>query len=96
VLVTIRTSVVRATREVTSMEMLRRLEPVALFLMVIGALNWGILGLTGGETNVLAEIFGTGTFTDVVYAIIGVAALVCLPRLFEAFHIGHRPHPRGV
>ena len=78
------------------MEMLRRLEPVALLLMVIGALNWGILGLTGGETNVLAEIFGTGTFTDVVYAIIGVAALVYLPRLFEAFHFGHRAHPRGV
>jgi uncharacterized membrane protein YuzA (DUF378 family) len=43
------------------MEMLKRLEPLALFLMMIGALNWGILGLTGGDTNVLAEIFGTGT-----------------------------------
>jgi uncharacterized membrane protein YuzA (DUF378 family) len=78
------------------MEMLRRLEPIALLLMVIGALNWGILGLTGGETNVISEIFGTGTFTDVVYVIVGVAALVCLPRLFEAFHLGHGPHPRGV
>jgi uncharacterized membrane protein YuzA (DUF378 family) len=26
------------------MEMLKRLEPVALFLMICGALNWGILG----------------------------------------------------
>jgi uncharacterized protein len=78
------------------MEMLRRLEPIALLLMVIGALNWGILGLTGGETNVISEIFGTGTFTDVVYVIVGVAALVYLPRLFEAFHLGRGPHPRGV
>jgi uncharacterized membrane protein YuzA (DUF378 family) len=93
---TFRTIVVRATREVMGMEMLRRLEPVALLLMVIGALNWGILGLTGGETNVIAEIFGTGTFTDVLYVIVGVAALVYLPRLFEAFHIGHGAHPRGV
>jgi uncharacterized membrane protein YuzA (DUF378 family) len=77
-----------------SMEMLKRLEPVALLLMVVGALNWGILGLT--DTNVIAEIFGTGTFTDVVYVIVGLAAVVYLPRLFEAFHIGHGPHPRGV
>src|SRR5688500_6206702 len=98
-LVTIRTRLARAgdsQSEVSKMEMLKRLEPIALLLMVIGALNWGILGLTGGETNVVAEIFGTGTFTDVVYVIVGVAALVYLPRMFEAFHIGHGAHPRGV
>ena len=78
------------------MEMLKRLEPVALLLMVIGALNWGILGLTGGDTNVIAEVFGTGTFTDVVYVIVGVAALVYLPRLFEAFLNWDLAHPRGV
>jgi len=78
------------------MEMLKRLEPIALLLMVVGALNWGVLGLTGGETNVIAEIFGSGTFTDVIYVIVGVGALVYLPRLFEAFHLGHGPHPRGV
>jgi uncharacterized membrane protein YuzA (DUF378 family) len=78
------------------MEMLKRLEPFALFLMIVGALNWGILGLTGGETNVLSEIFGTGTFTDVVYVIVGVAGLVALPRLLDALHIGPGPHPRGA
>jgi uncharacterized membrane protein YuzA (DUF378 family) len=61
-----------------------------------GALNWGILGITGGETNVLAEIFGTGTLTDVVYVVIGVAALMWVPRLLEAFHLGRGPHPHGV
>jgi uncharacterized protein len=78
------------------MEMLKRLDPLFLFLVIVGALNWGILGVTGGETNVLSEIFGTGTFTDVVYAVIGVAGLVYVPRLFEALHIGAGPHPRGV
>jgi uncharacterized membrane protein YuzA (DUF378 family) len=82
--------------EVKRMEMLKRFEPVALLVMMLGALNWGILGITGGDTNVIAEIFGTGTFTDVLYVIVGVAALVYLPRLFEAFHIGRGPHPRGV
>jgi len=78
------------------MEMLRRLEPVALVIMFLGALNWGIFGVTGGETNVLAEIFGTGTVTDVLYVIVGLSALVFVPRLMDALHIGHGPHPRGV
>jgi uncharacterized membrane protein YuzA (DUF378 family) len=81
--------------EVT-METLRRLEPLALVIMVLGALNWGILGITGGETNVLAEIFGTGTFLDILYVIVGVSALVFVPRLMDTFHLGHGPHPRGA
>ncbi len=76
------------------MEMLKRLEPLALFFMFIGALNWGIVGLF--EENLLAEVFGTGTFTDVLYVVIGFSALVMLPKLLEELHIGHGPHPRGV
>ena len=78
------------------MEMLKRFEPVALLLMFIGALNWGILGVTDGETNVLSEIFGTGTLIDIVYVVIGVAALMWVPRLMDTFHLGRGPHPRGV
>jgi uncharacterized membrane protein YuzA (DUF378 family) len=78
------------------MEMLKRFEPLALFLMIVGALNWGILGVTGGETNVIAEVFGTGTFTDVLYAVIGVCGLYYVPRLLETLHIGAGPHPRGA
>lgn len=76
------------------MEMLKRFEPLALFLMIVGALNWGILALT--DTNVVAEIFGTGTLTDVIYVLVGVSGLVYVPRLMEALHIGAGPHPRGV
>jgi uncharacterized membrane protein YuzA (DUF378 family) len=78
------------------MEMLKRFEPLVLFLMVVGALNWGVVGVTGGDTNVLHDIFGSGTFLDVVYTAIGVAGLLSIPRLLEAFHIGAGPHPRGV
>jgi uncharacterized membrane protein YuzA (DUF378 family) len=77
------------------MEMLKRLEPVALFLVICGALNWGIVGITDGDTNVLSSIFGSGTLLNVVYVIVGVSALVFVPRLMEAFHI-RGPHPRGV
>ena len=80
------------------MEMLRRLEPLALLIMFLGALNWGILGITDGDTNVLSEIFGSGTLLNIVYVVVGVAGLIWLPRLFDAFHIrfGQGPHPRGV
>ena len=77
------------------MEMLKRLEPAALLLMIVGALNWGIVGITDGDTNVLSSIFGSGTLLNVVYVIVGVSALVFVPRLLEAFHI-RGAHPRGV
>jgi uncharacterized membrane protein YuzA (DUF378 family) len=77
------------------MELLKRLEPVALLLMFIGALNWGIVGITNGDTNVLSSIFGSGTLLNVVYVLVGVSALVFVPRLMEAFHI-RGAHPRGV
>ena len=51
------------------MEMIKRFEPVALLFMVLGALNWGILGLF--EENVISNVFGTGTFTDVLYIVVG-------------------------
>ncbi len=78
------------------METLKRFEPIALLVMFLGALNWGILGITDGKTNVLAEIFGTGTLIDVVYVSIGLAAVVMTPRLMEAFHVSGGAHPRGV
>ena len=79
------------------MELFRWLTPFALTMMVIGALNWGIVGIF--EENVLAEIFGTGTLTDIVYAVIGISALVYLPKFLDEMHLsghGHGPHPRGV
>ena len=44
----------------------------------------------------LHDIFGSGTFLDVVYTVIGVAGLLAIPRLVDALHVGAGPHPRGV
>ena len=76
------------------MEMVRKLEPLALLLMIVAALNWAIISLF--DTNVITEIFGTGTVTDVIYVLFGVCALVWVPRLMDELHLGHGPHPRGV
>ena len=77
------------------MEFMKRAEPVWLALVVLGALNWGIVGLF--DTNVVEEIFGTGTAADVVYVIVGLAGLAMLPRLFEELRLGtHRAPVTGA
>lgn len=77
------------------MEFIKRAEPIWLALVVIGALNWGIVGLF--DTNVVEEILGTGTAADVVYVAVGLAALAMLPRLFEELRLGmHRARPSGA
>ena len=74
------------------MEFMKRAEPIWLLLVVIGALNWGIVGLF--DTNVVEEILGTGTAADVVYVLVGLAGLAMLPRLVEGLRLGsHRAHP---
>ena len=75
------------------MEMVKKFEPVALMLMIIAALNWAVVALF--DTNVITEIFGTGTVTDVVYVLFGLSAVVFVPRLLDELHIGHA-HPRGI
>jgi uncharacterized membrane protein YuzA (DUF378 family) len=66
-----------------------------MLLVVLGALNWGIVGLF--DTNVISEVLGTGTLTDAVYTVIGVCGLVLIPRVMEGMHVrDHMPHPRGT
>lgn len=77
------------------METVRRFEPVALLILVLGALNWGMVGLF--DTNVISDVFGNGTLTDVVYTIVGVSGLIYIPRVLENLHLSdHMPHPRGT
>jgi uncharacterized membrane protein YuzA (DUF378 family) len=77
------------------MEFMKRLEPLWLTLIVLGALNWLMVGLF--DTNVVTEIFGSGTASDVVYVIVGIAGLAMLPRLFEDLRLGaDRTHATGA
>ncbi|MEX2253253.1 MAG: DUF378 domain-containing protein [Thermoleophilaceae bacterium] len=77
------------------MESLKRFEPLFMVIVLLGALNWGIVGLF--DTNVLAEIFTGSTVLDVVYVIVGVAGLLYVPRVLEELHIGgHHPRPHGA
>jgi uncharacterized membrane protein YuzA (DUF378 family) len=73
---------------------MKRLEPVWLTLVLLGALNWALVALF--DFNVVEEILGTGTAADVVYVIVGFAAVALVPKLAEGLHLGDRAHPRGA
>ena len=50
-------------------------------IAIIGALNWGLIGLTG--TNLVAQIFGAGSgITRVIYILVGLSGLALLASFF--------------
>jgi len=47
---------------------------IALILLVIGGLNWGLVGLF--NFDLVAEIFGaTSIVADIVYVLVGLSAI---------------------
>lgn len=55
----------------------------ALVLGIIGALNWGVVGLF--RFDCVAFLFGgqTGAVSRVIYALVGLAGLWCITMLFR-------------
>jgi uncharacterized membrane protein YuzA (DUF378 family) len=75
------------------MEMIKRLEPLALLVVMLVAFNWAIDAIF--DWNAIKEIFGSGTAADVVYVVAGLAALMFVPKLMDELHVtrqGARPH----
>lgn len=56
---------------------------LALALVIIGAINWGLIGFF--EFDLVASIFGgqTALFSKVIYALVGISGLICIPLLFR-------------
>jgi uncharacterized membrane protein YuzA (DUF378 family) len=46
---------------------------IALILVIIGAINWGLVGLFG--LNVVEAVLGAGMVTKIVYILVGLAGL---------------------
>lgn len=58
------------------------LDILAYLLVVVGGVNWGLIGFF--DYNLVAEIFGfDSTFTNIIYAAVGVAALYMLYTFFK-------------
>lgn len=62
---------------------MRVIKLIALFLTIIGALNWGLIGLF--DFNLVELIFGnTGSIlTRIVYILVGISGIIDLKILFE-------------
>lgn len=71
------------------------LDIVAYVLILVGALNWGLVGLFGFD--LVAALFGEMTiFSRIVYALVGVAAvydIVSLPAISRRWHIQVHAEP---
>ncbi|MBU5270343.1 DUF378 domain-containing protein [Clostridium cochlearium] len=53
---------------------MRGLDVTALILVIIGAINWGLIGLF--SFDLVATLFGNmTTFTRIVYVLVGIAGL---------------------
>lgn len=59
------------------------MDKIALFLAIIGGLNWGSIGLFGFD--VVAFLFGgsASVMSRVVYTLVGLAAIWCISLLFR-------------
>ena len=76
------------------MEYMKRMEPLSLLLVVLVALNWAVDAIF--DWNAINEVFGSGTAQDVVYIVVGVAALTFIPKLMGELPAGDHAHPRGA
>lgn len=46
---------------------------IALILVVIGGINWGLIGLF--NFNLITAIFGIGIITTIIYVLVALAAI---------------------
>lgn len=59
------------------------LDRIALVLTIIGALNWGLIGLF--NFDLVAYLFGgqTAGVSRVIYTLVGIAGIWCISLLFR-------------
>jgi len=62
-------------------------DTLALVLVIIGAINWGLIGLF--SFDLVASLFGgqTALLSRIVYSLVGLAGLYSI-----TFLMGNRPH----
>ncbi len=59
------------------------LDKIALSLLIIGGINWGLIGLF--QFDLVAWIFGgqDAVLSRIVYTLVGICALWCISLLFR-------------
>ena len=62
------------------------LQKICLFLTIIGAINWGLIGLF--DFNLVTFIFGDASvLTKIVYILVGIAGLINIGLLIKDIDI---------
>lgn len=62
------------------MKKMKWMHELIFALVVIGALNWGLIGAF--NFNLVTFLFGTGSLARAVYILVGLAALVKIFKIF--------------
>lgn len=62
---------------------MKTLQSIALTLTIVGAINWGLIGLF--DFNLVALIFGgeDSLFTKIIYIIVGICGIINMKLLIE-------------
>ena len=62
---------------------MRILDKIALALVVIGGINWGLIGIF--RFDLVAWIFGgqAAILSRIIYPLVGIAALWCITLIFR-------------
>ena len=65
---------------------LNAIDLIAMALLIIGGINWGLVGLA--DVDLVATLFGEqSTLSRIVYALVGLSALWCI---YTATRLGGR------
>lgn len=64
---------------------MKTIQAIALVLTIIGAINWGLIGLF--DYDLVAALFGGATTmaSKAIYTLVGIAGLINIRLLFEIF-----------
>ena len=57
------------------------IKKIALVLTIIGALNWGLIGLL--NLNLVTLLIKSALINNIIYIIIGIASLISIAYFFE-------------
>ena len=56
------------------------IQKIALTLTIIGALNWGLIGLF--DFNLVEAVFGDSLLAAIIYMLVGVGGIINIMLLF--------------
>ena len=63
---------------------MQTLQKVSLVLIIIGAINWGLIGLF--DFNLVETLFGIdNVITKIIYVLVGIAGIIDISLLFNDF-----------